>query len=162
MRPPINSEKHIVQSSLFSVAGSSAVERELIIAVAAPSTVSEVRQGAVVKAVYLEYWILGSGQQPASFTITVEKINAGIASMSFAESQILNEYRNKKNVLYTTQGLVGDANTNPVPILRSWLKIPKGKQRFGFDDGLRITFAAILPAPDDFEVCGVCIYKEYF
>ncbi len=115
-------------------------------------------QGSVVKAIYVELWILAGSQQPGSFTITVEKVPAAAPAMTFLQNAQLSDYPNKKNILYTTQGVSGDANTNPIPVIRSWIKIPRGKQRFGLDDKININYSANV---EDMTICGVIIYKAY-
>ncbi len=71
----------------------------------------------------------------------------------------LHDYANKKNVLWTHQGLSSDQNTNAVPVLRGWVKIPKGKQRFGQGDSFELEMLAQV---DGFNFCGLAIFKEYF
>lgn len=78
-------------------------------------------------------------------------------AMTFTNSATLDSYSNKKNVLYTTQGLTPDANGNPIPFVRQWFKIPKGKQRFGLTDSLVLNISANV---EDVTHCGLMIYKE--
>ncbi len=80
-----------------------------------------------------------------------------MAAMTFTNSATLDSYTNKKNLLYITQGVSPDANGNPVPVLRQWFKIPKGKQRFGLADALILNLSANV---EDMTHCGVFIYKE--
>ncbi len=115
-------------------------------------------QGASVKAIYIEMWILAGGQQPGSITMTVEKLPAGATAPNFTDMATLNSYKNKKNIFYTTQGVTGDANSNPIPFLRQWIKIPKGKQRMGLGDLIIATLSANV---EDATHCGLIIYKSY-
>ncbi len=160
MKPVINSNKHIVQIGIDSAAAATVKNVNLIQGVDAPSAGNfvEVRTGAIVKAVYVEIWLLAGSQQPGSITVILAKYNADQAVPTFAEMATLHTWSNKKNVLYTTQGLTPDANGNPVPFMRGWYKIPKGKQRFGLADKLRLTISANL---EDASFCGLVIYKEY-
>jgi len=119
---------------------------------------SEIATGTVLKAIYVEIWILAGAQQPGSFTVTVEKKVASTALMSFAQSATLNSYTNKKNILYTTQGVSPDANGNPVPVVRQWIKIPKGKQRFGLNDQVVLNLSANV---ENMTHCGLGIFKAY-
>ena len=119
----------------------------------------QVREGAIISAVYIEMWILAGSSQPGSFTISLEKRIGGQPAMTFLNSATLDSYPNKKNILYTTQGLSPDANGNPVPIMRGWYKIPKGKQRFGLSDSLILNMSANV---EDMSHCGVFIYKEQY
>lgn len=158
--PPIVSRKHIVQNSIFTVVLGAIAQLTPVVTVERTVANSnfEVAEGSIVKAVYCEFWITGDDTVASSFTITVEKVPGGAQTQSFAQSQALDAYPNKKNILYTTQGLAVPNTGSPVPILRQWIKIPKGKQRFGLGDVLRINFSAI---HDGITVCGIVIYKEY-
>ncbi len=164
MKAPINSNKHIVQTSLTSVAESTLVNITIVnsLETVTPANASHVTQGAVVKAVYLEYWVMSEGAQPTFGNLTVEKLPGTSTDMTFNDSADLYSYQNKKNILFTTQGLIGDSNSNPIPIMRQWVKIPKGKQRFGLGDRLKVNVSCLNPtAGAGIEVCGTAIYKEY-
>ncbi len=158
MRAPINSIKHMVQVGINEVMGGTVLETTLVTAVADPSTSVQIEQGSIVKAVYIELWVLAAGQQVGSFTFIVEKQSGGQPAPDFSDMATLHDYPNKKNILYTTQGLVGESDANPTPILRTWVKIPKGKQRFGLGDGLRWTISSNI---ENQTHCGLAIYKEY-
>ncbi len=162
VRPTINSEKHFVPRPLLTVPENTVQNIKICEAVEDPSTGAECRIGAVVKAVHVELWYIGSSAQPIFQVSTLEKISSGADDVLSAEMSDLNKYRNKKNILNTSQGLVGDSNTNPIPVFRDWYKIPKGKQRFGLGDKLVLNVAARGEANNDLEVCGMFIYKEYF
>ncbi len=162
MKPPINSVKHIVQRSLVTIDTGTILNIGVAAADELPDSSSKVRIGATIKAVYVELWYIGSSSQPVTQTSCLEKNVAGAPVMTHAEAQVLHDYPNKKNLYYTTQGIVGDANTNPAPLVRGWFKIPKGKQRFGLGDNLTFNIAALGEAANDLEVCGLFIYKEYF
>ncbi len=128
------------------------------VAVQNKDAVDEVEEGATVKAVFVELWILDSSNA-GSFSITLEKRPAAASAMGFASSQALNAYANKKNIFYTTQGLSpNDAVGNPVPIIRQWFKIPKGKQRMGLSDKVVLNIANM--GLNDLEFCGFFTYKE--
>ena len=159
VRPTINSEKHLRQLPINQELAGTIRNIQVIKAVASPSTSSEIRVGAVVKAVYVEIWLLSGSSQPGSVTVSLEKLPGTSPEMSFVDSATLNDYGNKKNILYVTQGLTPDSNGNPVPFMRQWYKIPKGKQRFGLEDSLQLNLSANLETLDS---CGVLIFKEYF
>ena len=103
-------------------------------------------------------WISSTDTAIGSFTITIEKNAAGAANMTAAQSVALHAYPNKKNILYTTQGLSAGSVSNPQPVVRQWIKIPKGKQRFGLGDRLTIN---ILATATNLQFCGQFIYKSY-
>ncbi len=162
VRPTINSEKHMRAISIQTVSDNTATTFKLATAVASPSVSSEVRVGAVIKAVWIELWYMSSAAQPTFQVSTVEKVSSGGPDPTSAQMSALHDYPNKKNILQTSQGLIGDANSNPIPIFRDWVKIPKGKQRIGLGDAIILTVAARGEAGNDIEICGMVIYKEYF
>ncbi len=162
MRAPINSVKHIVQRSLLTIDEQTrAIVNVITVLDAQATTPDHIAVGAVIKAVFLEYWILGESSQPCTTTWIVEKTVSGGIGASQSEMQNLHDYVNKKNILRTGQGVIGDSNTNPIPVIREWIKIPKGKQRFGLGDALRFTVSCIGEANNGLEICGNAIYKEY-
>jgi len=163
VQPTINSDKHYRPITLTTVADNTALSISVVIARKNPADVSsEIRSGAVVKAVFVELWMLSSASQPTFQVTTIEKIPADGSDPTSAQMSDLYTYSNKKNILRTSQGLVGDANSNPIPIFRDWIRIPKGKQRFGLDDRFVITVAARGESNNDIEICGIAIYKEYY
>jgi len=158
---PIKSTKHIVQHPSFVVATATTVTfidinaRQLL----SVNTADDVIQGAVVKAIFIEIWLLVQGAATDTFVICCEKAAGGQPNITQAQMGALDTYPNKKNILWTSQGVLGDENTNPVPIIRNWVKIPRGKQRFGLNDQFRINISARGPA--SIEGCGLSIYKSY-
>ncbi len=160
MRPPINSVKHIVQHTITQVATATVTTLRDIHAVPIQSvdTPSEVSEGSVIKAVFVEIWLLGTFNE-GSFVLAVEKSPAGNPDPTFTEMTTLNAYENKKNILFMSQGLIPEDNANPMPVLRQWIKIPKGKQRFGNQDKLKINIASL--GADDVQFCGFTLYKAY-
>ncbi len=162
VRPVIKSTKHIVQHTQFTVAsatvtGQKDVNSRVLLSV---NTADDVIEGSVVKAVFVERWLLGAiAANHTSFVIICEKAGGAVPDITFAQMAALHNYPNKKNILWTSQGLLGDNQTNAVPIIRDWVRIPKGKQRFGLNDQFRVSIAAI--GADDLFGCGVSIYKSY-
>jgi len=157
----IHSEKHIVQATLTSVPISTVVSSTIVAvnqdgSVTTPPTVSV---GTDVSAVYVEIWVLGEGQQPTTITAIVYKTPAGATDIGNTDMANLHSYPNKKNIFYTTQGIVGDANSTPIPIIRQWIKIPKGKSRFGLGDRLVFSMRGITETT---EYCGQFTYKAKF
>ncbi len=164
MLAPINSIKHYVGQPNFTVAVGGSTSLELADVVVAPVSPEreKVSEGSIIKAIYLEYWIItdGATNTTSQFVMTVEKSPSGVVDPAFADMLNLGGYANKKNILYTTQGLVTNntAGANPMPIIREWLKIPKGKQRMGHKDRLLISFATVEQV---LRICGFVTYKEY-
>ncbi len=161
MKPVVHSTKHYVQMTLSTVTTGVRVTNVLVTAVQSTlaNTAIEVEEGALVKAVYIELWVIGSVSNQF-FTIVLDKTGAGASVMTFTQSTDLFSYPNKKNILYTTQGLASnDGIAAPIPVMRGWFKIPKSKQRFGLGDALILTVSS--RGSDDIIFCGFATYKEY-
>ncbi len=134
------------------------VEAEII--GGARATTNIVWEGSYVKAVYLEVWLNGqgtSGTGTGQFVIVLVKLPASVAGPSVADMSNLMAYPNKKNILYTTMGNIGPQGNISIPVIRQWFAIPKGKQRFGLADRLRVV---ILSTGFEIDTCGISIYKE--
>ncbi len=160
VRPTINSEKHIVQIGFNNAQVGAVSQERLVQSVQGNRDEARfVRVGAIVKAVFVELWFQGEGMASGTSIAIIEKLLNDGGAPGAADMLNLNDYTNKKNVLWTQQGLSSDQNTNAVPVIRGWLKIPKGKQRFGTGDSLSIEMLAQV---DGFNYCGLAIFKEYF
>ncbi len=123
------------------------------------NTASEVTEGSSIKAIFFEMW-LENQSNLGSFILTITKDIEGATGPTFGEMADLFNYTNKKNILYTTQGLTSnDVGGNPVPVLRQWIKIPKSKQRFGLGDGIHMNISNV--SANDLNRCGFTTYKEY-
>ncbi len=159
MRPVIHSQKHYVQISRSTVLTVAATTIDLVLARAAPTGVDEVIEGAVVKAVFVELWLLNSSND-GSDIVTVQKSSSTAVAPTFANMNALDAYALKKNILFTHQGLSSNNGVgNPVQVLNGWIKIPKSKQRFGLGDELILNIAN--NGPSTLEFCGFATYKEY-
>ncbi len=160
MRAPIHSEKHYRQITLSSATTLDKNTEDLVTAVSGASTTSiTVQEGALVKAMFVELWGLGTTADQF-FTIILVKLEGGFADPSFTNMTNLHAYTNKKNILYTTQGLAAnDGVANPIPLMRNWIKIPKGKQRMGLGDKIVLVIASRGDAT--IKYCGFTTYKEY-
>ncbi len=162
MRPVINTEKHIVQQSLGSVAGGAITPFVIALALQTPvaATATNVREGSKISAVYVEMWYNTDDATNGTCITTLEKRSSGLVAMTAAQSASLDSYPNKKNILHTFQGLVpGLTNTYPMATIKGWIKIPKGKQRFGIGDTLVLN---IHGQSNGGNFCGFAIYKEQF
>ncbi len=160
MKPIIHSTKHTVQAPISQVTTGTA--ENLLIFTSVVSTganlATEVEEGANVRAVFVEMWLQNQGDLGHSIVI-LEKLEQDQAGATFAEMGNLFSYNNKKNIFFTHEGLTAnDAIGNPMPIIRQWFKIPKGKQRFGLGDRLVLTISN--PSANDLNRCGVFIFKE--
>ncbi len=81
--------------------------------------------------------------------------------MTTAQMAALHDYDNKKNILFTSQALSPIDESMMIPVMRGWYKIPKGKQRMGLGDQLKISIRNNNATAIDVNFCGLVIYKEY-
>ncbi len=162
MRPIIQSTKHYVQFPIDQI--TTATRQAIVLVEAVESTVAnaatEVVEGAIVKAIYIELWLQNSANLGEEIVVVFKDVVGGAGAPNFAEMSALFTFKNKKNILFTHQGLSSnDGVGNPIPVIRSWIKIPKGKQRMGLGD--RITMSIANVSSNDLNRCGFSIYKEY-
>ncbi len=161
MRPIIQSRKHLVQTTPTTTAAGVNTVIELVVAKQDPTDTSatNVPVGAVIKAIYLEYWYTSNSSSVGSAVTSIEKVpGSGDASMANADANTLHTYDNKRGILETHQGLLPTNVGNPIPMFRNWVKIPKGKQRFALNDRLNLNFNSIAEGT---KVCGIAIFKSY-
>ncbi len=159
MRQIINSIKHYVHFPATGIASGALLGSNIIIAVAkgaARAVASDIEEGAIIKAVYIEWWIKADNP---NFTVNacIVKLPSGAAAPTFTEMNNLGTYANKKNVLEFHQGLAPSGD-QVMALFRGWYKIPKGKQRFGIADKLKVITTFTGSAGD---ICGFSTYKEY-
>lgn len=159
MRQIINSIKHFEQTPATGVASGALLGVNLVNALAkgtARTATSHVEEGAVIKAIYCEYWVKADNP---NFTVNgiILKLPSGVANPTFTDLNNLQAYDNKKNILVTHQGLAPSGDQT-LALFREWIKIPKGKQRMGLGDKIAI-FVSFSGSAGD--LCGITIYKEY-
>ncbi len=127
----------------------------------APSTPTTIAEGAIVQACYVEFWVSqDSASTVGSYTVVLFKDPGNTSGMTTAQMAALHDYPNKKNIFFTGQGLLTPNDGGQVPVLRGWYKIPKGKQRFGLQDTLKISLRNNNLTAIDINFCGVAIFKE--
>ncbi len=162
MLAPIVSIKHYVQFENAKVLTTAVRALDIVDAVPQQSVVNadDVVEGSIVKAVYLEVWLhsIATAGEDTKFQFVIEKVPSGAASITFAQMNNLMQYPNKKNILFTSQGVLGDKTTSSIPVVRNWFLIPKGKQRIGAGDKVTATISA---TAFDIDSCGFSTYKEY-
>ncbi len=161
VRPMVHSVKHYVQYPFSQITTGARETIPIVTAVQrdAVNLANEVIEGSHIKAVYFEMWIQNEGNL-GSFIFTITKDPDGSAGPTVSEMASLMTFSNKKNILYTSQGLTSnDAISGPVNIIRTFLKIPKSKQRFGLGDSLNINLSNV--SANDLNRCGFSTYKEY-
>ncbi len=162
MRPIISSKKHYNQVTLSNVAAGAASTTIVCLAIEGEaSTPDHVKEGAVVKAVWVEMWLqTASASTTGSFTAIFYKNPGGNANATAANLAALHDYDNKKNVFYCTQGLAPTTDGGLMPLFKGWVKIPKGKQRMGLGDKLNFSVRNN-NGTDDVNICGMFTFKSY-
>ena len=161
MRPVIKSTKHIVQFPINEIATGIVQVIPFVVAVNVVNkdVATEVEEGAIVKAIYIELWLQNQSNLGTSI-VTVIKRSNNQQGTTFAESANLFAFPEKKNIFFSHEGLTSnDGVGNPTNIIRGWLKIPKSKQRFGLGDNLSMTISNV--SANELNSCGLAIYKEY-
>ncbi len=163
MRAVIKSKKHIFQISQSTVGQALVANSIFIKAQEGQSTTPDaVEEGAIVKACYIEFWVSqDSASVVGSYTVILAKMPGIGGNPVTGDMAALHDYENKKNILFTAQGLLTPNDGGQVPVLRGWYKIPKGKQRFGLDDRLLVSIRNNNATSIDINFCGLAIYKEY-
>ncbi len=159
MRAVIQSTKKYIQVSLATVLAGATLNTTVahakdIVTTSEPDVIT----GSIIKAVYVEMWVRAGDTAPGSTLVTLLKIPGDGSLPTFGDMVALNDYTNKKNILYHTQGLTNDQDADAIPFVRQWFKIPKGKQRFGLNDKLVLNISA--QAIDNI-ICGFMVYKAY-
>ncbi len=160
MRAPINSEKHYVNYNNVAVAASTLAVQQIATVTDNPASASsdDIRQGSVIKAVFIEMWYNSDDTALTSAVVSLEKVQRN-TNMTYTQSLTPGTYVNKKNILFMSQGNVPPNIQAGLPLLRGWFKIPKGKQRFGLGDELVLNSSGI---GNGLNMCGFMTYKEYF
>ncbi len=162
MLAPLITIKHMINIENAQVASGVANPIELVQAVAQADVAqfTDVVEGSLVKTVFLEMWIksFAAAGEDTKFQLVLEKVPQNANPITFTQMNNLMTYPNKKNILYTSQGVIGDLTTQSIPIVRQWFMIPKGKQRFGLGDELIVSVSATAAV---IQRCGLCIYKEW-
>ncbi len=160
---PINAVKHYVPATNSLTTSGSVRNQTVALAVpntALPVNAGDVKEGSVIKAIFLEYWCGGAGATGADtqFSLAFYKQQGGTNAMVAADLLNPGAYDNKKNIIFFSQGVIMGSDTQAVPLLRQWFKIPKGKQRMGLGDIWKV---GMTPTGESINNCGFATYKEY-
>ncbi len=160
VRPMVHSTKHYVQYSILTAVAGTVVTKDMSasVDVSLKNDVDEVEEGSSIKAVYLELWLRAGSTTPASGQLIVYKAIADTSAPSATDMAALGDWDNKRNIFYTTMGLVNDQDADAIAGFKGWIKIPKGKQRQGLGDKLRWSY---FTPSIDVQICGFSTYKEY-
>ncbi len=163
MLPPISSMKHYVQATNALLASGAVSVTSLVDGVVRGfdrTATNQVDEGAVVKAIFIEWWLNGQGASDVTtqFNLIVIKTEGQGTNPTAAELLNMQSFDNKKNILFASQGVLAGIGSQSIPVLRQWFKIPKGKQRFGLNDRIQV---AITTTGAGLQHCGFATYKEY-
>ncbi len=162
MLAPINATKHYTNRSNTALVSGTINATTLVQSVVAPGVANafSVTEGAVIKAMFIEFWLKSSAAagEDTQFNFNICKIPGGATPPDVTDMLNMGAYDNKKNCFFNTQGVIGDLTTQAIPLIREWLKIPKGKQRFGLGDRM---VATVLSTGTAAQICGQSVYKEY-
>ena len=160
VRPMVHSVKHYVQYSIQTIVAGAVADLTIANAVSidAVNTVSEVAEGNSIKAIYVEIWGRAGSTTPSSGQMIIYKKQSDSSNPTNTEMAALGDWDNKRNILYTTMGLFNDQDADAIMLHKGWVKIPKGKQRMGLGDALKIS---IFVPTIDLQICGFTTYKEY-
>ena len=154
---PVHTKKHYV--TLSGSANANAISQLTIAAGDSTNNRSGVERGAHVKNIYLEFWVSSHDTSVSAadfFAVMVAKYEAGDAGPTATNLVDPGGWHNRKNILFYSRGLHSSVQT-PVPVLRNWIKIPRGKSRLGEDDVL----ALHVTSNKSYAYCGFTTYKEY-
>ncbi len=163
MRPIISSKKHYVQISQATVSQGLLVNTEIVDAIeGSHSSPTHISEGDIVKAVYVEFWLgTASATIVGSYTVVIYKNPGSGHGLTSGEAAALHDYTNKKNVFFASQALSPPTDGGLVNVIKTWIKIPKGKQRFGLADRFTIAIRNNNATAVDLNFCGICIFKSY-
>ncbi len=168
---PVDSVKHIVESSGIAAAGTNIVPFSIIDGVAAYalSTTNGVPTGAHVRSIFLSFYIITEGGEVASEVPLVDWYiihNPGNAwattfdSLNLPTPGSTGNHQNKRHIIHTEKGLSGggDASLAGLPmIFKGVIRIPRKMQRISEDDRLTIALRCNFAS----KFCIQAIYKHY-
>ncbi len=164
MVAPINTVKHYVHRQNTATVSAGIASIVIVDAVVAPATANSfnVKEGSLVKAIHYELWLISQGATGTftQFDVIIEKVPSNQDSVTAAQIVNLGAYTNKKNILFSSQGVIGAGvdGQGALPVIRGWLLIPKGKQRMGLSDRIVLSFS---PTGQTTNNCGLFTYKEW-
>ncbi len=166
---PINTVKHVVDTSTIIAAGTNTVLQNSVIAVdtALLANAADVDAGSKIGAIFYVIYVYSEGGEIANEVPLTDFYflkNPGNTWGSFSATNLptpgaTGTHKNKRHILHEEKGLAGggDASLTGIPmVFKGVIRIPRGKQRFGQDDrfivAIRTNFAS--------KVCCKAIYKE--
>ncbi len=160
MRPKVHTKKHYAQQSIESVAAGALSNLVIADSVENVAANNQVREGSSISAIYVEMWCKsGAASNLASVINCFYKEPGSGVAFTVAQLAAVQDAENKKNILYFQQGLLGNEDQIPLPVVKQWFKIPKSKQRMGLGDRwIFVTSATGI----DVDRCGFATFKEQY
>lgn len=154
---PINSVKNIVDSTNIGVAAGVTTDVDLAIAVNTyAGAVTDVPIGAKVSHVYLFFQIQPQAAQGNVDAFIAKAEGSIVAALPVPGATGGSSHR--RFILHEEKGIPGVFNNGSPPLtFRGVIKIPKGRQRFGENDFLRLR----LRCSTAYDTCVKAIYKFY-
>jgi len=158
---PVNRIKHVVDSSA-TLASATILPTALVIAVDAPviANRTEVVTGSKVFGIYLKV-VCASNE---AFTAGIPNVymivykNPG-GNLTMPAPDAVGSNDNKKFVIHQEMVMLNGADKGvPTTLFNGVIKIPKGYQRFGPNDQIKVD---VLAPAIDIAICFQCHYKEF-
>ncbi len=154
---PINSVKNIVDGTFLTVAAGVTTVMTLGTGVNAyAGGTVDIPIGAKVSSIYLFVQIQ---QQAVNSNVDWFMWKApGNLAATMPTPGATGGHINRKYILHEEKGIPGPVNNGSPPLtFRGVIKIPKGRQRFGEADSMRINMRGAAA----YDACVKCIYKFY-
>ncbi len=115
MRPVVITIKHYINNENQQTAAGAINALELIQGVGQTAVVNaqDTVEGSRISAVFIEHWAksFAAAGEDVKFQFCLEKVPAGATAITFAQMNALMGYVNKKNILFFSQGVLGDLST---------------------------------------------------
>ncbi len=166
---PINTVKHVVDTSTIIAAGVSTVLQNSVITVdtALLANAADIDAGSKISSIFYSIYVFSEGGELANEVPLTDFYflkNPGNTWGAFNATNLPTPgasgvHINKRHILHEEKGLAGggDASLTGVPmVFKGSIRIPRGRQRFGQSD----RFLVAIKTQFNSKVCVKAIYKE--
>ncbi len=155
---PINSVKNIVDGVFLGVGAAVVTPVDLAVTTNDyTGGVTQVPIGAKVSSVYLFVQVISTGTGTSNADWFIAKANTA-TTLDMPVPGATGGNVNRRFILHEEKGLPGNNSDGAAPLtFRGVIKLPKGRQRFGEGDFLRL----FIRSADAYNACVKCIYKFY-
>ncbi len=136
------------------------------VAAADITNVQEVTAGSKIFGFYLSLFAAYDTNQPAAavplidWYIIYDKGNSmgtAFTATGLPVPGATGTHNNKSKIIHEEKGLGGEKNDGYAMIFKGVVRVPRGMQRIGFEDRLRV----VMRSNDDIVYCAKAIYKWY-